>query len=273
MKLLHPRDAAEHLERTFPVPSEALDRCARILALQHESLAAAPPPVALSEAVRLAAAGRIRSGEAIIPRARFPFETGRVESLFVALVDALTETELVDDPERTRLVEAALLAARADDPPELLRAARALGATAETGVSLLREAFKPELLRTSLPLSAQLEASPPRAASGRCPACGSAAGTATRSDVACCRFCGLTWGWQPTTCAARGHDDLRRVEIAPLDGAWLQTCRDCGDVLRIFDVPADPLLLSLHAALAAPFELAMLAGSEGHEPRETVSVF
>jgi hypothetical protein len=76
------------------------------------------------------------------------------------------------------------------------------------------------------------------------------------SGTACCRTCGLLFKARLDACARCGSADVRRLSPTRVVGAVLQACGACGDVLRIFATQPDPLLLSLHAVLVAPFELA-----------------
>lgn len=271
MNLVPLDQALEALRSSFPVEAEALDRCATILRLQHESLDDDPPPAELPDSVRLAAHGRLRGGGPVLPRSRFPLEPQRVEVLLVTLADTVPGVTLGDVARRDRLVEAAVLAAAADDGREVIRAVTTLGLSPEGGVALFREALKPEVLRLSLPFAPLLETDGERVT--RCPLCGDHATVATQQGEGCCRWCGLLYPLSTEACAACDSRALRPLEPARfVEGARFIPCSDCGEVRKVFTSPPDPLVLSLHAVLAAPFELAMRVGA-ARPPESSFAVF
>jgi formate dehydrogenase maturation protein FdhE len=259
------------LRRVFPTAGDALERCESIIELQLAVLASEPPLDRLPDAVRLAASARLRAHEPIIPRDRVPIDPHRVAHYLRALARTLLESSGPYESVSEELVDMVLPPALADDAHGVGRAAEQLGLPADTASALLREALKPELVRTSHPFRTLMGDTP---RSGRCPLCGDlpSAGTFDRTET-CCRWCGLIWRWDPSSCASCGKTEMRQQEIRELArGAYFLQCLSCGEVVKLFRAPADPLVLSLLGVLTAPFDLAVRVGA-GARPGGSFSVF
>lgn len=262
--------AMDELRRTFSVPEGSLDRCEDILHVQHLSLSRHPPLARLSDAVRLAASARLRAGEPIMARERVPLEVARVAEVLRALARTLMDEPGALDLGAREWVEAALPAATADDAAGVHHAAARLGLPVDSAVSLLREALKPEMLRTSAAFIALVQPEAPRR---RCPLCDALPAAATDRHEACCRWCGLIFPWDASACGACGQAAWRPREVPALArDAQLMQCLSCGEVAKIFHASADPLVLSLHAVLIAPLELAARVGAQGR-PSPGFSIF
>ena len=262
--------AMEELRRNFDVPAGALDRCEEILQVQHLSLAKNPPIGRLPDAVRLAASARMRAHEPVMLRERVPLESPRVAEVLRALARTVLEEPDPIDSLTREWVEAALPPATADDAPTVHAIASRLGLPVDSAVSLLREAMKPEMLRTSTAFTSLARDAGPRR---RCPLCDALPAVATERDEACCRWCGLIFMWDGSACGSCGKAQWRQREISAMARhARLLQCDACGDVAKVFRASADPLLLSLHGVLIAPFELAARIAAEG-TPGSSFSVF
>lgn len=248
------------LRRSFDVPAGALDRSESILELQHASLGAAPPARSIPEQAAIATIARLRSNEPVIPRDRWPIEAHRVVRLLRALGGLLPDSGI--EPAAEELFAQALPPAQAGDSAGVLRAAERLGLPPDASAALLREALKPEMLRTSLPFAALVGETP---RGGRCPLCRELPCAATRALDACCSWCGTIWRWAGGACPSCSKASLATREITRIvKGAALISCTLCGDALLLFDAPPDPLLLSMLAVLASPFDLAMRVQAEAY---------
>ena len=262
-------EAVSQLRDCFDVPGDALERAESILELQHAALAADPPMRQLPEAAAVATLARLRSGEPIIPRLRWPIEAARVTRLLRVLGGNVLEGAGLEEAAGP-LAEAALPAAQSDDGAGVLKAAERLGLPPEASAALLREALKPEMLRLSLPFAA-LIGDTPRGA--RCPACGDAPCVGTQDGHACCRWCGSLWRWDARTCPSCGKPELKTKAIERLvRGASMLQCGACGDAVGLFPVSPDALLLSLLAVLTSPLDLALRIGADAR-PGGGFSVF
>ena len=262
-------EAVSQLRECFDVPGDALERAESILELQHSALAADPPLRALPEAAAVATLARLRSGEPIIPRLRWPIEPSRVTRLLRVLGGSVLEGAGLEEA-AAPLVESALPAAQADDGAGVLKAAERLGLPADASAALLREALKPEMLRLSLPF-APLIGHAPRGA--RCPACGDSAHAGTQDRHACCRWCGTLWRWDGKTCPSCGKLELRGKAVERfVRGATMMQCGACGDAVALFPVSPDALLLSMLAVLVSPLDLALRIGAEAR-PTAGFTVF
>ncbi len=242
----------DELRRTFAGGDIGLERPEAILRLQSAALEHDPPPE-LPEAGAAAALQRLEAGEVIIPRLRLPIDTGRVAELMARLAEALLGDARGLVHERlAEMIESAFLAAASNDPMGMRQAIEPLTLPAEAAESLLREALKPEMLRSSLPFAEVLR----RETHGRdCPLCGSRAAAGTPDGDLLCSFCGSVWARSQPECTACGSTHLRRVVLKGLKGATLEQCSACGEALGIFEATADPLGLSLFAVLSAPLRL------------------
>ena len=262
--------AVDELRRGFDVAPGALDRCEEILEIQHLSLAKNPPLSRLPESVRIAAATRMRSSEIVIARERLPIEEARVIELVRAFVRTLLDDVSGLDVGAEAWVEAALPAVFADDAAGVHAAAVRLDLPPDVSTALLREALKPEMLRTSSAFTGLAHEMGPRV---RCPLCGELPSAATEAGEACCRWCGLIFRWDSRTCGACGQAHWRTHEIAAIiRHAKLMRCAACGEVVKVFRVSADPLLLSLFVVLTAPFDLAAHVTARD-APRQAFPVF
>ncbi len=247
--------AREQMRACFLVGEDALQRGESILELQHAALAAVPP-ARLPEAATIAALSRLRSGEVVIPRERWPIETLRVARLLRALAATLAPGPIEDlAPE---LVEAALLPALADDGGGVMRVAERLELPPEVATALLREALKPEMLRLSLPFG-PLVGDAPRGAA--CPLCHGVPCALTSERHACCRWCGTIWRWSAATCPSCQQDAMKERALTRVVRGSVLSCASCGDGRLVFPVAADPLLLSLLAVFASPLDLALRVGA------------
>lgn len=252
------------------MPAGGLDRCEDILQVQHLSLAKNPPLGRLPDSVRLAASARMRASEPVMLRERVPLEPSRIAEVLRALSRTVLEDPGPLDALAREWVDAALPPATADDAPTVHALAARMGLVVDSAVSLLREAMKPEMLRTSAAFASLAHDAGARR---RCPLCAGLPVAVTDRDEACCRWCGLIFPWDPSACGACGKSQWRQREISALvRHARLLQCSACGDVAKIFRASADPLVLSLHSVLAAPFELAARVTAEG-TPGTGFSVF
>lgn len=259
----------DELSHTFGVEEGGLAGPEAILRLQRVALERDPPP-GLPEAARAAAAGRLASGEPVIPRLRFPIETGRVAELMARLAQALLgEAEGLVHERLSVLIGDAALAGAQGDAAGVRRALGALAVPAETAESLFREALKPELLRSSRPF-AELVLAEPRGR--RCPLCESVAAAGTPAGERLCSFCGTLWRRAAAECSSCGSAHLRLVELRELSGAALEQCSGCGEALGIFEATAEPLGLSLFAVLGAPLRTVARVNA-GAEPETGYRVF
>ncbi len=242
----------DELKRTFAGGDIGLERPEAILRLQNAALERDPPP-ALPEAGAAAAAERLAAGEVIIPRLRLPVDTGRVAELMARLAEALLgDARGLVHEKLAEMIESAFLAAASNDPAGMRQALEPLAVAPDAAGSLLREALKPEMLRTSLPFAEVVR----RETHGRaCPLCGSSAAAGTPEGELLCSFCGTLWRRPRAECTACGSTHLRRVVLKGLKGATLEQCSACGEALGIFEATPDPLGLSLFAVLSAPLRL------------------
>jgi formate dehydrogenase maturation protein FdhE len=252
----------DELRRTFADGDLGLDRPEAILRLQTAALEK-DPPAELPEAGRKAVLERLASGEVVIPRMRMPIDTGRVAELMARLAEALLGDARGLVHEKLReMIETAFLAAASDDPAGMRAALEELAVPQEAAESLLREALKPEMLRTSTPLG-DLVREEPRGR--RCPLCESRAAAGTPAGDLLCSFCGTIWRRSRPECSACGSTHLRSVGLKGMKGAELEQCSACGEALGIFDATPDALGLSLFAVLSAPLRMVARVNA-GAEP-------
>jgi hypothetical protein len=147
-----------------------------------------------------------------------------------------------------------------------------MGLAPDVASALLREALKPEMLRTSHafgPLAAET------GVRRSCPLCGGGPCAATEAGAACCSGCGLVHPWDSTACGSCGQSHWRVHEIgAIVRHARLMRCAACGETVKVFRASPDPLLLSLLGIMAAPFDLATHAAADaGPKARPRFPVF
>lgn len=252
----------DELRRTFADGDVGLDRPEAILRLQTAALER-EPATALPEEAHLAVRQRLETGEVVIPRMRMPIDTGRVAELMARLAEALLgDARGLVHEKLAELIETAFLAAASDDPAGMRAALEPLAIAPEAAESLLREALKPEMLRTSAPFGELVRAEP----RGRtCPLCGSRSAAGTSQGDMLCSFCGTLWRRAKPECSSCGSVHLRRVDLKGMKGAELEQCSACGEALGIFEATADALGLSLFAVLSAPLRMVARVNA-GAEP-------
>lgn len=241
-----------------------------ILRCQERSLSDDPPSPHVPPEALAVTLSRLRGGEAVVPRERFPVDVPRVTNLALRLAGALSiDVSGLQPSVLAGAFENAVLAVLSDLPDGIDPALTALPLERPVGLALLREALKPELLRTSLPFAPLIADLPP---APRCPLCRSQPCALTANAVACCSFCGTTWASLPGRCAACGGEPVRTLRLEKLEGAAILACGACGHAVGAFDAPDEPLGLSMHAVLAAPLLLAVKVGAKAR-PRGGVPVF